>query len=260
MRRTINSQRAYTVAPASLADPGRNSIASLSLASSRGRAHRGCGWSHSQRRILAAGSDQDHHPVTYLDSRAVERSCREQLARVLREPERQSVLVAEADHDVERQLSQAGLADEPRHLHGVDHRRRSGDPGRAARSDEQPDELRFDGVEPGRGRRRALHDQRSSRPGLRDRRGDRQHHLELHTVVRRRDPQQRARLQPRQRRASAGCRGRRGQGLLRPAGRPRDRARPGLRAGSLGDLGRVVPEQREGLQRSDLRQRLGPRR
>ena len=74
-------------------------------------------------------------PSPRLDGRAVERSCRGQLARVLREPDRQSLLVAEPDHDVERQHAQAGLADEPRHLHGVRHRRQSGDPGRTARGD-----------------------------------------------------------------------------------------------------------------------------
>ena len=101
---------------------------------------------------------------------------------------------------------------------------------------------------------------RSARQGLRDRRGDRQRHLDLHALVRGRDPQQRPPVHPGQRRASAGRRSRRGQGLLRPAGRPRDRVGSDQRPAGLGDVGRVVQEQREGLQRSDLRQRHGSRR
>ena len=88
-------------------------------------------------------------------------------------------------------------------------------PGRTARGDQQPDELRLDGVEPGRGRRRALHDQRSAGPGLRDRRGDRRDHLELDALVRRRGPEQRGAVHARQRWPHAGRRSRRGQGLLR---------------------------------------------
>ena len=68
------------------------------------------------------------------------------------------------------------------------------------------------------------------------------------------------RLQPGQRRASAGRRGRRGQGLLRPAGRPRHRVGSDQRTAGLGDVCRVVQEQREGLQRPDLRQRRASRR
>ena len=140
------------------------------------------------------------------------------------------------------------------------HRRRPRDSRRTDRGSQQPDELRFDGVEPRRGRRRALHDQRSSRPGLRDRCGDRQHHLDLHALVRRRDPEQRNRLHARQRRSPPRRRGRRGPRLQRASGRPPRRARPDHRQAGVGDLDRVVQEQREDLQRPDLRQRHGPRR
>ena len=70
----------------------------------------------------------------------------------------------------------------------------TGDPGgsgRSARGSEQPDELRLDGVEPRRGRRHPLHDERAARPDLRDRRRDRQHHLDVHAFVCGRDPPQR---------------------------------------------------------------------
>ena len=149
---------------------------------------------------------------------------------------------------------------EPRHVHGRPHRRQPRDSGRAEGGSGQPDQLRLDGVEPGRGRRRALHDERSAGPGLRDRRGDRQHHLDLDAVVRRRDPEQRHRLHPRQRRPPPGVAV--GEGLVF-VGLPDGRLvalNQVTGAPGVGDLCRLVQEQREDLERPDLRQRHGSRR